>query len=91
MLQLSNVKPEQMKVIKRILERYPFIVLPTGYGKSTCFQSLPLVYDQLLPESDPSLIVAHSNDDQGSIQWGAGGKLLPQTYQLPPQKFKLPP
>jgi len=58
MLQLSNVKPEQMKAIKGIIERDIFVVLPTGYRKSACFQSLPLVYDQLLPESDLCFITA---------------------------------
>jgi len=63
MLQLSNVKPEQMKAVKGIIEQDVCIVLPTGYGKRACFQSLPLVYDQLLPESDLCFITEHT-------QWG---------------------
>jgi len=58
MLQLSNVKPEQMKVVKGIVECDVFIVLPKGYRKSACFQSLSLVYDQLLSESDLCFITA---------------------------------
>jgi len=30
MLQLSNVKPEQMKAVKRIIEHDVFVVLPAG-------------------------------------------------------------
>jgi len=58
MLQLSNVKPKQMKTVKGIVEHDVFLVLPTGYGKNACFQSLPLVYDQLLSESDLYFITA---------------------------------
>jgi len=39
MLQLSNVKSEQMKTAKRIIDHDVFVVLPAGYGKSACFQS----------------------------------------------------
>ena len=45
------VKPGQMKVLKGIKIS---VALPTGYGKRACFQSLPLVYDQLLPKCEPA-------------------------------------
>jgi len=49
LLQLSNVKPEQMKAVKRIIDHEVFVFLPAGYGKSTCFQSWPLVYESGTP------------------------------------------
>ena len=36
---------------------YVFVAPSTGYGKSACFQSLPLIYDQLLPKCEPANIV----------------------------------
>jgi len=47
-----------LQAVKGIVERDVFVVLPTGYGKSACFQSLPRVYDQLLPESGLCFITA---------------------------------
>ncbi len=49
-----RVKPGQMKVLKGIKIS---VALPTGYGKSACFQSLPLVYDQLLPKCEPAIAI----------------------------------
>ena len=34
-----------------------FAVLPTGFGKSVCFQCLPLLFEQLFPADDPSILL----------------------------------
>jgi len=49
MLQLSNVQSEQLKAVKGIVERDVFVVLPTGYRKRACFQSVPLAYESGTP------------------------------------------
>ncbi len=49
---VSCVKSELMKGNRNV-----FVALTTGYGKSACFQSLSLVYDQLLPKCEPAIIV----------------------------------
>ena len=42
------LKPEQMKTIKEfILGNHVFLSLPTGSGKSLCFQVLPFMYEHL--------------------------------------------
>ena len=33
------------------------MIVPTGYGKSACFQSLPFLYDKLNPSGAPSIVV----------------------------------
>ncbi len=52
-----SVKSEQLEVITGILPRDVFVVLPTGFGKSLCFQCLPLLYDRLFPEEANSIII----------------------------------
>ncbi len=52
-----SVKLEQLKVITGILRRDVFVVLPTGFWKSLCFQCLPLLYDRLFPEEANSIII----------------------------------
>ncbi len=52
---VSCIKLKQMKGNFRT--KCGFVALPTGYGKSACFQSLSLVYDQLLPKCEPAIIV----------------------------------
>ncbi len=42
-LGFSSVKPEQMNVVKGILRKDVFAILPTGFGKSACFQCLPIL------------------------------------------------
>ena len=54
-LGITTIKPERLQVVAGILQRDVFAVLPTGFGKSLCFQSLPLLYDQLFPAEDPSI------------------------------------
>ena len=34
-----------------------FAVLPTGFGKSACFQCLPLLFDELCPSNNPSIVL----------------------------------
>ncbi len=51
------VKSEQLEVITGILRRDVFVVLPTGFGKSLCFQCLPLLYDRLFPEANSIIVV----------------------------------
>ena len=53
----SSVKPEQRQAVRGVLNRDVFVILPTGYGKSACYQCLPLLYDKLLPIDDPSVVV----------------------------------
>ena len=45
----SDAKPEQLRVVAGILERDVFAVLPTGFGKSACYQCFPLL-------DDPSIV-----------------------------------
>jgi ATP-dependent DNA helicase RecQ len=56
-LRLPTVKPEQMEAVRGILERDVFVVLPTGFGKSACYQCLPLLYNELYPDDDPSIAI----------------------------------
>lgn len=51
------MKPEQLRVVEGILKGDVFAVLPTGFGKSACYQCLPLLYDALSPDADPSIIL----------------------------------
>ena len=53
----STVKPEQLQVVAGILKGDVFVVLPTGFGKSACYQCLPWLYDEVLPEASGSSIV----------------------------------
>ena len=52
-----SVKPEQAEVVKTILKRDVFVILPTGFGKSACYQCLPLLHKKLQPDCDPSIVV----------------------------------
>ncbi len=54
-LGFSSVKPEQMNVVKGILRRDVFAILPTGFGKSACFQCLPILLDKMFPDDGPSI------------------------------------
>ncbi len=56
-LGFSSVKPEQMNVVKGILRRDVFAILPTGFGKSACFQCLPILLDKMFPDDGPSIIL----------------------------------
>ena len=51
-----SVKPEQLKIVVGVLsQRDVFAVLPTGFGKSLCFQYLPFLFDGLFPAKDHSI------------------------------------
>ena len=52
----SSVKPEQKEVVEAILKTDVFVILPTGFGKSACYQ-LPLLHKKLYPCSDSAIIV----------------------------------
>jgi len=42
------LKPEQRSVIESICNgKDTFMWLPTGFGKSVCYQTLPLVFDKM--------------------------------------------
>ena len=52
-----SVKPEQLKIVVGVLsQRDVFAVLPTGFGKSLCFQCLPFLFDRLFPAKDHSIV-----------------------------------
>ena len=58
MLGYSNLKELQMAVIVSfVMGRDFFGILPTGYGKSLCYQCLPLIFDKLKSGSTSSSIV----------------------------------
>ena len=58
MLGYSNLKELQMAVIVSfVMGRDVFGILPTGYGKSLCYQCLPLIFDKLKSGSTCSSIV----------------------------------
>ena len=56
----SSVKPEQKEVVEAILKTDVFVILPTGFGKSACYQCLPLLHKKLYPGSDSAIIVVVS-------------------------------
>lgn len=57
-LGFSSVKPQQMMVVREFINRRDvFVVLPTGFGKTLCFTCLPIVFDELCPDSRPSIIL----------------------------------
>jgi len=59
-----------MKALKGIVELDVFVVLPADYVENACFQSLPLVYDQLLPENDLCFITADPSHARHSALHG---------------------
>ena len=56
----DNVKGEQMTAILMFLKRRDvFVVLPTGFGKSLCYGSLPWIFDSI-KERNGSIVVVIS-------------------------------
>ncbi len=56
-LGIPSVKQEQLEVVLGIIRGDVFVILPTGFGKSACFQCLPFLFDQLDPSGAPSIVV----------------------------------
>ena len=57
-LGLPDLKPCQEKAVKTfVMGQDLFLSLPTGYGKSFCYSSLPLIYDCLKEKESPYSIV----------------------------------
>ena len=57
----EEIKPLQLEVVAAIAKGDDvFAVLPTGYGKSLCFASLPYMYDQLQPLDKPLITLVLS-------------------------------
>ncbi len=48
-----SAKPEQHQIVEAILNRDVFVILPTGYGKSACYQCLPLLHKKMYPSKAP--------------------------------------
>ena len=46
-LQVNTLNGHQKQAVRAVLEKDVFVCLPTGFGKSLCFQSVPFIYDFL--------------------------------------------
>ena len=71
-LGLASVKEEQFYVFQGILKRDIFVVLPTGFGKSACFQQcMPGLYTRLYPKRTRIKVMSRclSAPDATSLQY----------------------
>ena len=60
-LGITTLKTEQQEAIRQfVLGRDVFVSLPTGYGKSACYFSLPFVFDRLRRVEKKSIVVVVS-------------------------------
>ena len=56
-----TLKPEQCEIICSFISgKDVFGVLPTGFGKSLCYQCLPLIFDKLTTDGLQSIILVIS-------------------------------
>ena len=54
-----SLKEDQLSAIKAVYEgRNVFVCLPTGYGKSLCYQTLPFVMEHELGGDRAVIIVS---------------------------------
>lgn len=56
-LGLSCARPEQLEVISAVVKRDVLAILLTGFRKSTCFQCLPMLFDEIAPCDGPSVVM----------------------------------
>lgn len=53
----DGLREHQKRIILELMnKRDVFGILPTGYGKSLCYTSMPLLYDDIYHE-EPSIVV----------------------------------
>ena len=53
----NSLKPKQEQIISGILSKGDvFGILPTGFGKSLCYASLPIIYDKI-HRKEPSIVI----------------------------------
>ncbi len=61
MLGYDNIRPHQLQVIEAFVKGQDvFGILPTGYGKSFCYASLPAIFDQLLGKPGTTIVLVVS-------------------------------
>jgi len=53
------LKPEQLQAVRYIIyeERDVFLWLPTGFGKSICYEVLPFLFDCKFGKSESSIVI----------------------------------
>ena len=52
-----TLKPEQRTIVSSFVQEDVFAVLPTGFGKSLCYECLPLVFDDMRTDRLKSIII----------------------------------
>lgn len=57
-LNYKAIKDEELEIVEGMMNRRDvFAILPTGFGKTLCFAVLPVMYDELLPMDEPSIVI----------------------------------